>query len=346
MTQHASDRDAIIEEAADWAIELDAGPLGEADRARLLAWLRTSPVHVEEFLRMSAMFEDVSLTDITGNVEAIVPANDDAAAGKRPLKRFMPILSGAVAACALLAVGLTILPEIMSSGPVIIEHISADTIKGEREEVVLEDGTRVTLNTDSEVEFLLTADMRAARIGKGEAFFSVARDAERPFYVIADDTAVRVLGTAFSTRLRDDGTELQVEEGRVTFGRTTELRALNAASLSELSFRDEVTLGAGDAAFWRDGAGRPERRTIASDEIAAWRSGLLVFRQTSLREVAAEFNRFNTEQIVVRSEDLAGETLSADFATDDVEGFLRFLEFSRPDSRVIRAGNEIYIDQD
>ena len=107
-----------------------------------------------------------------------------------------------------------------------------------------------------------------------------------------------------------------------------------------------MTFGAGDVAFWRDGEGQPDGRAVASEEIAAWRSGLLVFRQTSLREAAAEFNRFNTEQIVVRSEDLAEETLSADFATDDVEGFLRFLESSRPDSRVIRAGNEIYIDRD
>ncbi|MAK61640.1 MAG: hypothetical protein CMK09_11725 [Ponticaulis sp.] len=345
MTVETSDRDTIIEEAADWAVELDAGALGEADRARLLAWLKTSPVHVEEFLRLSAMFEDISWTDIQDELEGLQPANDDQSVEGERSWRFMHVLTGVVAACALLADGFTILPSMLSTGPAVLEHVSAETVKGESQQVTLADGSVATLNTDSEVEFYLTAEVRAARIGRGEAFFNVAPDADRPFYVLADETAVRVVGTAFSTRIRTDGTELQVEEGRVAFGHTGAVSSLSGASLSDIALVNEVTLNAGEAAFWKDGATRPDLLTPAAGEIAAWRKGLLVFRQSTLREVAAEFNRFNSERIVIRSEGLAGETLSAEFATDDVDGFLRFLEFSRPDSRVTRAGNEIYIDQ-
>src|ERR1700690_504746 len=77
-------RAAIAEQAGEWFVAHDEGPLDAQDSASLAAWFKASPVHVEEFLGVSAIARDLKAarTDPEYSLEAILAraqAEDSAA---------------------------------------------------------------------------------------------------------------------------------------------------------------------------------------------------------------------------------------------------------------------------
>lgn len=80
---------------------------------------------------------------------------------------------------------------------------------------VLADGTVVELNDAAIIVADYTATERRVRLERGEAHFTVTKDAARPFTVTAAGVAVRAVGTAFNVRLADSAVEVLVTEGQV-----------------------------------------------------------------------------------------------------------------------------------
>ena len=80
---------------------------------------------------------------------------------------------------------------------------------------VLADGTVVELNDTAVIVADYTATERRVRLERGEAHFTVTKDATRPFTVMAAGVAVRAVGTAFNVRLVDAAVEVLVTEGQV-----------------------------------------------------------------------------------------------------------------------------------
>lgn len=82
---------------------------------------------------------------------------------------------------------------------------------GERKEIALEDGTRITLNAASDLSYPSAFDTntRVVRL-TGEAFFDVAHDTGRPFIVETSTLRIKVLGTQFNVKAFEDGTVAQV----------------------------------------------------------------------------------------------------------------------------------------
>src|SRR6185312_14687788 len=90
---------------------------------------------------------------------------------------------------------------------------------GELQHVTLEDGSIISLNTDSEVRVRYSSRYRHVDLTRGEALFKVAKNKEKPFDVEAGSTTVRAVGTSFSVRLHEAGTnervDVVVSEGRI-----------------------------------------------------------------------------------------------------------------------------------
>ena len=114
-------RAAIAEQAGEWFVANDEGPLDAQDSAALAAWLKTSPVHVEEFLGVSTIARDLkeAHTDAEYSLEAILAraqAADDTPLQplrSRAIDAVKGITSGrwltaalTMAACAVLSLGV------------------------------------------------------------------------------------------------------------------------------------------------------------------------------------------------------------------------------------------------
>jgi transmembrane sensor len=89
------------------------------------------------------------------------------------------------------------------------------TAAGEQRTVVLNDGSRVTLNTRTQLTARISWRARELRLGEGEAFFEVSKDPARPFTVATPLGSARALGTRFDVYVAPPGLTVTTEEGRV-----------------------------------------------------------------------------------------------------------------------------------
>ncbi len=190
---------------------------------------------------------------------------------------------------------------------------------GGHETVVLADGSRIELDTDTVLRMSISSDRRIAWLDKGETYFQIAHDASRPFIVIAGNRRVTDLGTSFMIR-RDAGKlEVAVVEGRVWFD-PTEDRTKSAR-------RDQlqpVLLSQGDAAVATDDGlslTKKPLRNLMSE--LGWRRGVLVFSNTTLADAASEFNRYNQQKLIIADREAGRSLIGATFRTNDVELFAK-----------------------
>ncbi len=182
------------------------------------------------------------------------------------------------------------------------------------------DGSRVTLNTDSEIRIRLSDRQRTVDIDHGEAFFQVAHDPHRPFIVKAGKRRLIAVGTEFSVRREDERLRVVVSDGTVRYEGAA-VAAANAASA------DVVLLPAGSIVRVEGEAVLVQQRPVAEAERnLTWRNGLLTFRDTPLAEAVAEFNRYNSRKIVIEDPAIATLTVGGVFRANNVDPFVHLLE--------------------
>lgn len=285
-------------QAADWLFRMrEPGP---SLTREFEAWKASAPANEFAFEELEALFE------------AAAPAARDAAEADRRAGRpvrtpiWRTIAAPLIAAGVALAVGAGVLaaPELRALG-----HDAA-TGPGDQRTVILDDGTRVTLNTDSVIDWA-DGPGRGARLVRGEAYFEVARDPSRPFTVLAGPSRVRVLGTRFSVRLEDGMAVVGVDEGRV------------AAEPRRHPDRG-VILTAGMEGLVK--AGAAQSQGLDDTVHAAWRRDQIVFYRTPLRKVAAELNRYRRTPIVIGDGALGDEAVTGVFATDDTDQAVEIIQ--------------------
>ena len=369
MTRKPPFNRQIADEAAVWAIALDDDPLSSLEREELIVWLRASPRHVEELLTALALYEGVTFSDpgksaaiedilaeASGNVVALDQKAGPAAAGETPVAR--PARSrrvwwiGVLSAAASLVVGVFTLTNI-DRGPAVVEPqpLVVATELGEQRSVTLDDGSIVYVNTQSRISALYTEEERTVELVYGEALFDVEHDPERPFRVIAGDTVAEALGTTFNVRFIDQQAEVSVVEGRVAFGKRDEdFSVVERPEPVDASGTEDAALGlveegrviltAGQRVNLAELAPAPLVAPTNVDAVTAWTTRKLVFHEEALPAIAAEFNRYNRERLVVSSSLLEGERFSGTFAADDPDSFVAFLELTTG-IRAMRVGNEI-----
>ncbi|WP_052192295.1 FecR family protein [Sphingomonas sp. Ant H11] len=93
-----------------------------------------------------------------------------------------------------------------------------ETKRGEERSIALADGSRLELNGATALDVTIDAQQRTVVLRRGEAFFDVAHEPDRPFVVTARGSSTRVLGTAFDIDLARNEVKLAVFRGRVRFG--------------------------------------------------------------------------------------------------------------------------------
>jgi transmembrane sensor len=297
----------IEEEAAKWLVQLDSQ--GSPERwAALDAWLNANPRHRAAFLRLSVAWTRSDnlrrLRPLDPHVDPDLLSRNARRRRERPAwLRPIWVLGTTAAAIGIVALGLSL----WKGSEVRDSDIYASQIDEPAKEIILQDGSSVVLNTDSEVRVKFTPSHRQVTLLRGEALFKVSHNAERPFDVVAGRATVRAVGTAFSVRVLDRSrVDVLVTDGRV---------ALNPPS--------GETLDKGEAA--RLVGESVHRRRVESSEIAsklAWIEGRVVFRGETLNEVAAEFNRYNRRRMVIPDPVVGTRRVNGRFSALEPEAFL------------------------
>ncbi len=334
-------RQQIEEQAATFLQKRDTGPWTPADEAALSAWKEASIAHLVAYLRIEAAWEAMGRLKALGaglphrqapTPEAITaaaspnlseqPSASPTLAESDPAiahRRHPAYKTVAVAASLLVMAGLA-----FGGYQRWFQGDSYATPVGGVASVLLEDGSHITLNTDSRVRVVLGATERHVDLTQGEAFFEVAKDSRRPFVVQAKGTRIIAVGTQFSVR-REAGNQVQVlvTEGKVRIAPVD----ANHGSYTLFPGPQRDMLTAGEAAhIGNDGLKVREEPALQAEDALAWRDGYLVFRDTSLAEAVAEFNRYSVYQIVVQDPEIGAMPLTGKFRATNSEAFINLLE--------------------
>jgi transmembrane sensor len=183
------------------------------------------------------------------------PGMDDALSAYGRRGRFRrAALAGGVAGVMALAGGYAAWPsvELLLAQP---QHFAA--AEGSLREVMLEDGTRLTLAGGADIRVRYTPHDRTVELDRGTLFAEVTHDAGRPFRIDAGDARITDLGTRFEVSAKPANIRVTVESGavrlgsRAWFGQRIDLSADQAAVLDEAGPRRLDDVGTGGVARWR-----------------------------------------------------------------------------------------------
>jgi transmembrane sensor len=292
--ESAADIDA---KAVRWVVRADQGELTGADRTELDAWLAGDPRRLGAYARAEAAWVMLDRAKALGGAPVAEPSSSSRGRlGRRGLLAGL----GAAAACA----AIVIAPRLLSA--------RYGTAVGEIRRVPLSDGSMAAINTDTVLDVNMRPRLRQVKLDKGEAWFQVAKDAQRPFVVESGPVRVRAVGTAFSVRRREGGCEVLVTEGVVEAWSQDVGAAPRRVRAGERIFvSDEV------------GPATPAAAPIDITRNLAWREGQIVLDGEAFSAAAAEFNRYNDRKIVIADGAMADEKLVGWFRTNEPESFAR-----------------------
>jgi len=194
-----------------------------------------------------------------------------------------------------------------------------ETHIGEQRDVPLEDGSRMTLNTNTKLLVHYSKTRRLIELERGEATFTVSRDAVRPFDVAVGGTLVRALGTEFNVEMRPTTITVSVLEGAV---RVDEQSQPAAPRVPILSKGEAIAINTAAV----PGTPLPSARFIPVQanlrRIDGWRAQRLEFVDETLGQAVEEFNRYSTTHVAIGSPDLESVHVNGVFRIGDVKGFL------------------------
>src|SRR5258708_947149 len=273
----------VADQAAEWATRIDGGSIDPGTEDALQRWLDGDPRRKGALLRAEAA---LSFLDRGRALAGVVP---------KPQPRPVWIRR------KLLFAGFGLATGIAAVAILITAPHRYDTRVGEIRQVPLSDGSLIAINTQSAVEVAMHPDVREVTLTRGEAWFKVAHDKNRPFIVSAGRIRVRAVGTAFSVHRHDEGAEVLVTEG-----------AVETWTVGEEERR--VRVEAGSKAYVAEY--EPPKPVEASADIGrslAWREGQIVLEGETLDDAVAQFNRYNTRKLVISDPGLAEEKLVGQF---------------------------------
>ncbi|MBX9400548.1 FecR domain-containing protein [Lysobacter sp. BMK333-48F3] len=300
-------------QAAAWFARMHADDVAERDRQGWQQWMAADPRHRAAYERIerlwSAAGEHAQHPQIAQRLrEAVAPP---AAAPKRRSRA--GYAWGAAAAAAALALALFVPGLLRRPAP----EQSYLTQVGESRTIALDDGSRISMDTDSRLVVAYSDAERRITLLRGRAYFRVAKQA-RPFLVRSEEGSVRAVGTEFEVYRYGDALEVALVEGRVA------LLAAPASADAEPTLL--AMLDPGQKA--RFGKRRPLQRLApaAPGTRPGWLSGKLVFDDRNLAEAVAEFNRYSRRRLVVDGDEAAQLRVSGVFRSDDPHAFAEALQ--------------------
>jgi transmembrane sensor len=354
-------RVAIADQAAEWLVANDEGRLDARESAAFIAWLKASPVHVEEFLGVSVIARDLreagadpeySLDRVLAGARAeddtrVQPLWSRVVAPARAISpRRWLTAAVATAAVGVLSLGLLLLWNLRAIAPVSVPGgttaLHFETRHGEQLSRRLADNSILHLNTDSAVTIRYGKTERLVTLTSGQADFEVAHDPGRAFQVFAGSAEVVAIGTKFDVRLQHDSTVVTVVEGRVAVGPSPMLEKRGTSQNHAPRF---VQLGADQQISVREGEWPATPTTVDAQRTTGWLRRQIVFDREPLERVAAEFNRYAPKPIEIVTPALRNLQISGVFATDDSEAFIAFLR-SLKGVRVEVTGTRIRVSQE
>lgn len=204
---HAAEKvtPAAAKAAAQWLVRLHAGDMSETDRQACIRWRASHPEHEFAWQRAEQISRKFGLVPATLGA----PTLRQAAQNNRRATLKTLTLMIAAGPVAWLTYRYPPWQEWMAQ---------ERTVTGERRQLVLTDGTQLTLNTDTTIDIAFDDTTRRVLLRSGEILIQTAPDRQtpaRPFIVDSRHGSLRALGTRFVVRQQEQRSSVAVLQGAV-----------------------------------------------------------------------------------------------------------------------------------
>ncbi|WP_328574612.1 FecR family protein [Janthinobacterium sp. P210005] len=316
----AATQDGVALAAATWFSR--HGNLDAQQQAEFAAWLAADPAHAEAYAQLQSTHRVARRIPPQVAARWAVPPAAPAPLPRRPFLRSLRALPYAAAAMLLLSVGAGGYQWWQQQA---VFSQSYATVRGQRLAVALPDGSKLQLDTATQLHVTLYRQRREVCLAHGEALFQVQSKQGQPFDVLSGPLTVTVVGTQFSVRntLEHDGKlRVAVQHGQV--------RVAGAR-------QDRVDLRAGQGVS-SDASGRLSAiASLAPGSVASWRDGRITFDNVPLGAALAEFERYGDTGFVVRDPAVARLRIGGSFSLTQLDRFAAALPQLLP-VQIVRNG--------
>jgi transmembrane sensor len=320
MSKEAKSEAQLEAEAAEWFTTMHSGDVDSKTRERFEAWLHGDRAHKVAYREFEQVYRDLDFVAEKAGVDI------DASLGRKnsvwgsliPEWLRNPVAGGGAVLASVVAAALvvvTLMPT-QSVAPSVVEPDYVTQI-AEIRELTLEDGSVVTLGAKSKIQTEFTATRRQVTLLDGEAFFEVAKDPNRPFFVAAQDTLVRVVGTKFDVKRSADIVHVSVLEGVVEVMKPNNIE--ETVSSADTSDIDKQVLTAGERVSAARRVALPQARQVEQVEPGSWRQGRLAYEDASLAEIVADLNRYYERPVRIASSDVGDLRSTLAFQTTEID---------------------------
>ncbi len=303
-----------LDEASLWIARLDR-KLTKSEKAELQKWLAQDAENLKTLMRLAQLWDKMDRLTLLSELFSIQPQK------KSHLMRY-------AMAASLLFICLGIfLQKQYTVEKIVIEspELAYQTAVGEQQKVLLDDGSTLILNTDSQVKVIYSAKQRLLLLNRGEIHIDVAHDTSRPLRVVANDKVVQAVGTAFDVRLLNSNVKVWVTEGRVAIADNKHVTNPAALEKEPLS-NPNLFISKGEKAILSNLNQQVEK--ISDGEMTAqlsWQQGNIVFRGETLDEAVLEFNRYSDKTFVIHDPSLKHIRIAGVFKIGDTPSLLSTL---------------------
>jgi transmembrane sensor len=294
--------DAILDEAALWLMEMHGSQLDPLQHRKLKEWCARSTDHERAWQRASMFAE---------KMQGLPPE------GARALKKLVGTdRRKAVKTLAALLVAapagwLAYRYALQGDG------VRYNTAVGQQREVILDDGTRLVLNTDTKVDVVFNEYERRLVLHRGEILVTTAKAMAlqpRPFSVQVRQGNIRALGTRFIARQEEIKSHVAVMDGAV------EISPVENASA-------RVVVPANEQSSF---TGRQADLPVSLDAGAgSWADGMLIALKMPMAAFIAELDRYRPGKLRYDTR-VAGLSVSGAFSLRDIDQTLATLEQTMP----------------
>ncbi|WP_407316222.1 FecR family protein [Pseudomonas sp. nanlin1] len=292
--------DPVWNKALDWLECLHKHPDDARLQAQCDAWKAQDPAHARAWKRAQRVWQPT--TGAAPLAAATLDTFADAYPARPPRRRRW----WALTAIAILAVA--VVPQL----PVWQADYHSET--GRMLHVALSDGSQVTLGSDTLLNERFSPGQRDVELLRGEAFFDVTPDTNRPFVVKAGSGSVRVTGTAFDVQFNGQRLDVAVQHGSV---KVSDQRMASPALNQTLVAGERLQLDYQHASTLRN-------RTRAQ-QIASWRQGQLIADDQPIAELLQNIRRYYPGLIVLNDEVFGERKVTGVYNLNEPEAALRAL---------------------
>lgn len=306
------------EQATEWVARRSNGEHSAEEQRAFLVWMNASAENRQAYAEAEALWEHLRGLDGAADRQLAAARAYLGRQRRRPVRRWL-----AAAAAVLLIAGLTWHLDPLSY----LGDQTYRSAQGQIRTIDLADGSRLELDTTSEVHVHYSRRDREIHLVRGRAVFTVTHGDPRPFLVFAGQVKIRDIGTQFDVRHLTEGIAVAVLDGEVeTSGET------NAVP---------VTLRRGQRIGYTPDGAAGSVQVVDIDTYSAWREGKLVFQARPLREVLDELGRYQSARLTVTTPKVLDTKVSGIFSIGDLPQAMQTIAATLP-VRITRAGEQAW----